>query len=564
MIFNLLLLLFIVLITLYLTTQGLVSALLALITATFSSILAMGLMESLQGIIGGWRPDFARGITFLVLFLVIYGITRVLADIAVPRDVKLSNLANRVGAATLGFFSSLVVMGSLVIGIEMLPLYTSLMGYDRFGGESRMEGDIPGVASNNHNTWLAPERFVLALWNGASGRSLGGKQAWADVHPDIDVESYGYRNTVLYASNHTIPADLMELSGAWSSAEPKDLAPFGIKPPEAGKKIVMVRTSVKRGKDNVDSADPGDPLFRITPTEIRLVTGNQHQYYPIGYLERGTEFTPLPLDTGAIVDDYVRGVAIDDWVFQVPDDETPSFIEVKQLARAPVTDIKDKPLRPLAASDYPVKSYQKEASTITVTINSRSEPIVEGNVYILRPAVAFKDVKAPVQNAYRHMVQVLDAMEAGTGAWSAEGRSGVPPRGSWKGVQDSIGVKVMNMSDDTPLELERALEILMFGPIDSDGSKNAAAESDYVRRTIVPLLTDIPSGRAIIKGAPVDTSGKVELKDIPKGNHLIFATLRTNHAFYYWVQNVTVKPNDSLSFSFSSDRAANPRIEYKP
>ena len=69
MLFNVLCLFLIVAITLYLATQGMLSSLLALTTATFSSILAMALMEPLHGLMAGYRPAFARGATLLLVFL---------------------------------------------------------------------------------------------------------------------------------------------------------------------------------------------------------------------------------------------------------------------------------------------------------------------------------------------------------------------------------------------------------------------------------------------------------------------------------------------------------------
>src|SRR6185369_11751111 len=97
MIFNVIVLVLIVLITLYLSTQGMLSSLLALATAMFSSILAMGLMEPLQGIIAGaWRGDYARGVTFLILFLVLFSVTRVVADLVVPKNIKVQLWVNRI------------------------------------------------------------------------------------------------------------------------------------------------------------------------------------------------------------------------------------------------------------------------------------------------------------------------------------------------------------------------------------------------------------------------------------------------------------------------------------
>ena len=176
-------------------------ALLALATATFSSILAMALMEPLQGLIGSFRPNYTRGCTFLLVFLLAFSVTRIIADMVVVKNIKLSTLINRIVGGVIGFFTSLVVVGTLVLGLEMLPLPNDLMGFKRFPDDSMQGVDsegkpIIGEVARGDSVWLSPDRFVLAIYNGASGRSLGGNRAWASAHPDLSVESYGYRNIV--------------------------------------------------------------------------------------------------------------------------------------------------------------------------------------------------------------------------------------------------------------------------------------------------------------------------------------------------------------------------------
>ena len=136
---NVIVFLLLVLITLYLATQGMLSALLALATSIFASILAMALVEPLKGFIGGWRPDDARGITLLLLYVVAFSVTRVGADMAVPKNIKLPKLVNRVAGGVAGFFTSLVVVGTLLLGFEMLPVSRVLLGFDRFPGDNGMQ-----------------------------------------------------------------------------------------------------------------------------------------------------------------------------------------------------------------------------------------------------------------------------------------------------------------------------------------------------------------------------------------------------------------------------------------
>ncbi len=549
MLFNIMCLLLIVLIALYLATQGLLSAMLALVTATFSSILAMGLMEAFQGPLVGYSANSARGLTFLALFLVVFVVTRVGADMLVPQNIKLPFFVNRIAGGAVGFFAALVIMGSMINGIEMLPLGTSLMGYDRFPGDKRMEGDTAGAIAAPSNIWFAPERVTLAIWNGASGRALGGARPFASVHPDLSVESYGYRNTVVYAANHVLPKDLLEVRAGWQSSDPKVYQPLGIPvPTDPGKKIVMVRTSVQRGKGDHDSADVDGVYFRITPTEVRLVTDKAHQYYPIGHLDRGTSFEPLPLDTAALADDFPKsGSVIEDWIFEVNDDEKAQFIEVKELARADVSGVVKSTMVPaLAANQYPQKAYQKDASTINVTMTA-PDPIVEGNIYLLRSTITSRDAHSQILAGYQH---ALDIINDTTGAWTPTGKPGVPPSQIF-GIARRFGLDLENKGTNDSIETGKALQIIMVAPFTPDGQRNLIEVPRFITETVIPMMNGAEGSRGVLSSTTIGPSGTATITKVPKGGQTVLATLKTSKGFYYWItdQNVAAKSTITLTFN---------------
>ena len=93
----------------------------------------------------------------------------------------------------------------------------------------------------------------------------------------------------------------------------------------------------------------------MSATQVRLITDKGNQYYPIGYMEQGRIFVPLPLNSGRVVDDFVQGQAVQDWVFQVKPDEKPTFIEMKELrvALSGAGFVKDVPVAALAVNSYP-------------------------------------------------------------------------------------------------------------------------------------------------------------------------------------------------------------------
>jgi hypothetical protein len=556
MVLNVIVFLLIVLITLYLATQGMLSSLLALATSIFASLLAMALMEPLKGIIGSWRPEYARGMTFLLLYLLVFGATRFAADMAVPKNIKLPNLVNRVVGGVLGFFTSLVVVGTLLLGFEMLPVSRVLLGFDRFPGDNGMQAvdsdgkPIYGEVARPANIWFAPDYFVLAIWNGASGRSLGGAKAWDSVHPDLPVECYGYRNQI-DGSLRVVPRDLFQVPEAWVSSEKRKDVDY----PTAGKKLVMVRTEVKKGAQAPDISSDDDGNLRVSASQVRLVTSKDRQYYPIGYLETGQQFVPLALNNGFIVDDYVRGdKTVEDWIFQVPEDETPALIEMKELGRESLAGIlKKDPTRPLARSEYPAHAYFKDLCTYNVTFNPRfksglEEVLKEGRVYILKPDATVADVPRPdLTAADAHIEECRTNIDNGANGWLPQGKPGVPNKAMFQSSH-SFGVNILADREDAGVAWSSVVQMLLLGKAQPDGEANLRNIPNYFNNDIVNIWKNTRKGSLITGFAAADEAGKAEVRKISPGRHIVVVTMLTDRSFFVWVLDEELAKGSNKSF----------------
>ncbi len=558
MMLNLIVLLLIVLTTLYLATQGLLSSLLALGTAIFSSILAMALMEVSQGIIAGWRPEYARGVTFLVLFLVIFSITRVVADVMVPENIKLPLWVNRIGGGTIGFFTSLVVIGSVLLGIEMLPLPRVIMGFDRFPDENAMQAmdekpQLGEVSRKRKDVWFWPDNFVLAIWKGGS-RGLGGTPGWTAIHPDFMAENYGYRNNVVRGSLRVVPADLFKVDSVWiptdkaESDSLKKQVEAGLADPKRNTQnaslsptrdqLIVVRTEVKKGeKEPKVTNDPNDNYFRITATQIRLVTDKRQQYYPIGYLDGGRNFVPMPLDGGHVADDYVkRGsdqVVVEDWVFQVGSDEKPKIIEMKELGRADISGdlLRDK--RPALSTAYPPHEYLKEQSTLIVQFDPGGKRLEEANVYLLVQDADHRSIESELNSAFGKLETIESYIGDSKNGWSRDPKPGVPD----VGVLDQAyrnGKNYKNDLEDVPRSWQELLPVFLCGQATSNGEQNLNIYPRYFQETLIPMWKAGRKGNMLISPAKADANGKAELPRIVAGKYEAVCTMRTDRGFYVW------------------------------
>jgi hypothetical protein len=540
MLFNFLMLLVILLLTAYFATQGLLSALLTFVTAAFASILALGLFEPMQGILEAYRPGFARGITFLVLYVAIFLGLRFASDYAVPKNIKLAKIMDTVGGGVLGFFAAMVVVGSCVLGLEMLPVPTAIMfgGDQEYPSETRMQGGELGQVASDDGMGTWPQRFVLTLFNGVSGRSLGGDKSFVAVHPDLVLESYGYRNVVQYGSNPALVQDLLKLDGAYISEEPDLLNKCGIAA-GSGQVAGVVRIEVSRGGTSPKiSYDATDSLFRFTPTQIRLRT-DKGQRYPIGHLDLGTKFEPTPYDTGHIIDDYVHDTVVEDLVFQLDKDEKPQFLEVKQLARVSLGGRMTlaTAFSPLAAPAYPERSWRKDAGSILVTVNGESGPLVGVKIFLVSNSVPLKGaISSAITAAGKHIEDVQAAANDNTEPWaSALGKPGVPSRNEFDNAHRTI-VQVQTQENMT---WNNVVPVMMVGNAASSGSDNHTNERVFFHEKVEPLFSSTSTLRLT---APTGADGKALLQGVAPGEYCLVAQTKTEAGGYYlWTQPVKVE-----------------------
>jgi hypothetical protein len=549
--FTVIVALLIVMVALYLVTQGMLSALLALATSIFSSILAMALMEPLQSLIGSKWPDYARGLTFLLLFLVIFTITRFGADMAVPKNIKLSTLLNRITGGVIGFFVGLVVVGTMLIGLEMLPLNRVVLGFDRFPnqehhmqavaeGQSGAAEPILGQMAKRQNVVFAPDRLVLAIWDGVSGRALGGERAWASIHPDLTVESYGYRNH-FGGSARSIPTELFEVRDTWVSADASfDDASKVSHKPAPGKRFAVVRTAEKKGDASGHSSTDyrsdgqtrtGEYIF-ISATQLRLVTDKFRQYYPIGYLENGKNFVATPLDVGFVEDDFNREeMAIQDWVFEIADNETPKMVELKQLGRKELGKPRSTPYEPLQVAMYPAHAYLQNLCSLNVDfIPPKTGTFKEGHVYVLKTDALCRDVPtSTVHDAYDRILK-----------WNGQAKPGVPSPYLFRMAQKS-GQDIVNAQSGDRLSYNGFISTMLLGETTTDGARNLEMLPKYFKDTILPILTNNTRIGSLVIGSdeasPQD--GKAQVSKLQPGQHAYIITMTTDRGFYVWISDGT-------------------------
>ncbi len=541
MILDLIVVLFVLLLTLYMATQGVFSALCLLLASLFASFLAMGLYQLAAAPIMSRQPDYAYGVAFLLLFMLAFVAVRELVDRLVRFDMVLPVWPNRIVGGLIGFFAAMVIIGSTIIGIEMMPLPTSILGYSRYPN---------GMNHSATDVWLDPDGLVTAIWNNVGGGSMGGPTVFADVNPDFLRQLYGYRHGVFYGTWNTLPANLLKVI-SMGSLHGDNLVALKIPSPGRHHKILLIQTRVRRGATEPDvsanSADGENYLF-LTPTQVRLVTSGGHQYYPIGYLKFGEVYHPLHLNT-PVVDDYrmVDGhhTVFQNWIFKVGVHERPVLFEMKGTARVALRKISKK-YRTLAVQDYPQRPYDKATLAISISSSGMPGPY---DVIIVPAGVKMLDLQNEVHAAYSRLHHLYDALfvnRSGSWAGATTKIQGTPNTNSVQQYYDqsiTANSQPVSYSFDWP----QIVPLLLSSQIGHNTAQCLQNVGSYFTGNLLPVL----------KNKKVDFIITDVHGSIPKAIHIapeaytVVAWRITGRALRIWMADVAVKPTKAQSLTLN-------------
>jgi hypothetical protein len=388
--------------------QGFFSATFSAIIAIIAAALAISYHEQVvMGLLGGKMADFANALVLVAIFALVYIVLRTITDKAVPGQIRLPVIVDRIGGGAMGVVAGVFTAGIFALAAQSLPFGPAIGGYARFGVEDRPELTIPpnpGQSSQTTadvNEQLKSDTFlpedaskliipvddwVLNAVNGLSnGGSLAGDRTLASIHPNYADELFAQRLGVQLGAKHvavnldtksqqvTVPDPGVfrldtDLNKAIVDAELPTLhqrAITTVKPQDSADKMQLV-VRVMFGKDAADT----DGNVRLSPASVRLVA-NGRNYFPIGTLENGNLLYANKVDDSLFVNVQAedRGA---DFVFLVnPADIATGdpkqkdqkisdgvFIEVKRLARV---DLSGKPVKVGVTPAKMVKVERKAA-----------------------------------------------------------------------------------------------------------------------------------------------------------------------------------------------------------
>lgn len=208
MLFSLVIALMVILLTAFWTYQGAFNAAVMFFLSVVSCVLAFGFYEPLHGLWAGTINDgIGPPLAFMLIFLASLLGLKLLADKVIPSPVRLNVILDRVGGGVCGLFTGLVVVGSALTAIQMLPLGGSVFGFERVRAA---EG---GVKTSNF--WFNPDGFTVGLAGMLSNGRFGGGARLSEVKPDLLLDLYAARANPQPEERMFLPADAVQIKRYW-------------------------------------------------------------------------------------------------------------------------------------------------------------------------------------------------------------------------------------------------------------------------------------------------------------------------------------------------------------
>lgn len=376
MLFSIVIALMVILVTAFWTYQGFFSSLLMFFCAVVSSMLAFGFYENLNSV---WaeslNPMVGYPLAFMLIFLVSLLILRLATDKFITGNVRLPVYLDRAGAGVVGLFNGLVIVGMALVAIQMLPIGSSVFGFERVVASAN--GSI-----EKKNFLFKPDNFTVGLASMLSNGRFGGETPLERAKPDMLMDLYSSRANPQPEERMYLPEDCLKVYSYWESPQIDEVSQrvegdslvrefTSREPSNPGSKFLVFRIRV----DASAAKEAAEIRFRTTqfrlfgppPSADGTTSSDPEVYFACGlsdiytHKEHGltkvseaqttrlvrfgpqTDFILGPNQTGIIGDrqgkeglDFVSGYKFD-VAFEVPAVFSPWYLEFKRGPRVELT-----------------------------------------------------------------------------------------------------------------------------------------------------------------------------------------------------------------------------------
>jgi len=322
-----------------------VKAFAMIIVSICAGIVAFGYFELLANVFVSRSGDsrfpslvpWAQPLSFLLLFVLAFGILQTIAARLTRQPVDLGLLPERIGRVVCGIFLGLIISGLLLTFLAMAPL-PNKYPYPRFDAR-RPDPE------NRSKVLFNADGFATGWFNLVSKGSFSGEKSFAALHPAFLDQVFLNRHNIADKISIITSSDAIELPRRKGSEKAAAAwpAPPGLKdsngrpvPSKPGHDLTIVRVGLKLNA--IKEAG------KFTLSQLRLIckqkayadkplAGKAENVYPIGYLKAASQLQIKQLNDVITVkhSDFEKKAMVRwiDFAFYVPNDSRPVLVEFK-------------------------------------------------------------------------------------------------------------------------------------------------------------------------------------------------------------------------------------------
>lgn len=213
MIFSIVVALMVILVTAFWVYQGFFSGVIMFLCTVTAAMLAFGFYEQVQSL---WAASLNAGIglplALMLIFLLTLLLLRLATDKMIPDGVKLPLIVDRAGGGVCGFFTGMVLVGTCLVAIQMLPIGSNVLGFERV----TMAAD--GTPIQN-GFMFKPDAFTVGLVDTLSAGSFRGHTSFAAAKPDLLIDLYSARDNPQAEERMVVPEDCLQVKAYWTATQ---------------------------------------------------------------------------------------------------------------------------------------------------------------------------------------------------------------------------------------------------------------------------------------------------------------------------------------------------------
>ncbi len=221
--FNLVVALMVILVAAFWTYQGFFSAAVMFFECVVACMIAFAFYEPLNGM---WRDTLGDGLGLPVAFMALFAVPlfafRFITDRYVPDNVPMPLALDRAGGAICGLFSGQVLVGMALIGIQMLPIGSTVLGFERVQVSDKgvLLRDGRGEPVYKGLGYFKPDGFTVGLASMLSrDQRFGGGNELDRAKPDLLTDLWSARNVPFSEARVFLDKGTISITQWWEDPE---------------------------------------------------------------------------------------------------------------------------------------------------------------------------------------------------------------------------------------------------------------------------------------------------------------------------------------------------------